>query len=1140
MGRYTLTINGPDGPFIIPQPVSVTFRKTENMGQSFSAALLKEDDTLAQLVLGRQVILNRNGVEKTAGYISKRNLTGSPVTIDCLSNETLLSRMVCPRDWKIKEQDLADVARDLLMGWDVRTFNTQAQWQAAALTNIDTTTVPGKAMLSKTVQGAYQLHGTLRLVIDFGQTVERFEALRWSEDAGEQTRVRAQFETSPDGVTWSAISEELSSVYPDTDGVWLSGQGRYLRITMHLYTDNNYEPNPSGVAQGYTPILNGLEVIARVTPKTVITAGNIPASTGVTVKGFEFSRTNHLRILQDLCEEYKYIFAVNGDLQLSLGETLGQDKSDAITFMRTQNMNLQTFNDSADAIENVVLCLGSGSGSAQLQVTLRDESSIAAYGGERPGIFEDSSCETIEALTEKGQEYLNSVSKPAGEYVVAEVPVWELPEDVGCGDTVTVFDPIYEVLTTARITDEQRTYDRSGEKVSFGLNHSLDNIIEQIIRRVAVSRTPARDTALSAPGDITIKPGYQAIAISWTGCPGADSYVLEHSADGQAWSTLARPTERSYYHGSLAVGSTHYYRVRAVRNNVVSEASEAVSATLASIPAEDVARDTEAPAKPVGLAAVASLEAVRGGGSQLHVELSWTANTEDDLREYLVRRSEDGGATWITLAPVTRSAAKAQDYNGIKETTTYQYQVAAVDTSDNISAWSDAKSVLTPSNTTPPAVPANLKVSGALKKIIASWQGSGAVDLDGFEVYASTQPGFVPDTINKTNMVYRGRAEVCSFDGAASVTYYVRVRAYTTSNVYSEPCAEQSAQCAQLDVEHDIADAAIDLATKVRGLLSNANLAQITDPALLAAEIIKAGMLAPGSIDKAELIVGEVIAAAHLAAGAVTAEKIAANAVTAGTIDAEAVTAREIKGETITGDKLVADTITGDKIKAKEITGAHIDVDTLTANSISTEVLTLSNAVIIPTNGDVFHTPMAIQLLYNSNPGGIVLGGLEAVGKYASVGTYKYKPYVKREEYYAKNGEMKYLSIWSIFAYIAEFTVSFTSPRVDYYTHQPSPAPAVGTSVSNGFGGRLRIRNDTTGAIWTVLEYETTSDSSITDLGARLRCDSMVGITPDGDYTALLEIKPLNVGNLDIKTMVSQGCSVDIKCNDISIIVPTD
>ncbi len=65
-------------------------------------------------------------------------------------------------------------------------------------------------------------------------------------------------------------------------------------------------------------------------------------------------------------------------------------------------MNVQRLSDNADEIRNIVTCLGAGSGLAQLQVVLRDEESIAAYG-ELPGVFQDASCETIEDLTAAGR-----------------------------------------------------------------------------------------------------------------------------------------------------------------------------------------------------------------------------------------------------------------------------------------------------------------------------------------------------------------------------------------------------------------------------------------------------------------------------------------------------------------------------------------------------------------------------------------------------------------------------------------------------------------------------------------------------------------------------------------------------------------
>jgi hypothetical protein len=207
-----------------------------------------------------------------------------------------------------------------------------------------------------------------------------------------------------------------------------------------------------------------------------------------------------------------------------------------------------------------------------------------------------------------------------------------------------------------------------------------------------------------------------------------------------------------------------------------------------------------------------------------------------------------------------------------------------------------------------------------------------------------------------------------------------------------------SATCPQLDVDKDIADASIDLATKIKGLLPNANLDQITDPTKLADAIISAAKLATGAVgsDKladsavisskiaedavdltkhvsgllpganlaqitdaaklADLIVtnaklaGGIDAKTKLAALSIVAELIASDAIVsrhilAGSIitdklAAEAVTAAKIKGGTITGDKIAGATITGDLIAGLSIAAGHLAAGAVIADKIGANAVT--------------------------------------------------------------------------------------------------------------------------------------------------------------------------------------------------------
>jgi glucose/arabinose dehydrogenase/PKD repeat protein len=92
-------------------------------------------------------------------------------------------------------------------------------------------------------------------------------------------------------------------------------------------------------------------------------------------------------------------------------------------------------------------------------------------------------------------------------------------------------------------------------------------------------------------------------------------------------------------------------------------------------------------------------------------------------------------------------------------------------------------------DTTPPSAPGNLKATGAIGKVLLSWEAStDNTGVTGYEVYRSTTPGFTPSSANRiatpTGTSYT--------DTAAAGTYYYRVRATDAAGNLSNSSAEAS------------------------------------------------------------------------------------------------------------------------------------------------------------------------------------------------------------------------------------------------------------------------------------------------------------------------------------------------------------
>jgi subtilisin family serine protease len=181
----------------------------------------------------------------------------------------------------------------------------------------------------------------------------------------------------------------------------------------------------------------------------------------------------------------------------------------------------------------------------------------------------------------------------------------------------------------------------------------------------AVSVIPV--TRPSAPRSVIATSADSAIRLSWAapssngGAPITD-YRVQRSADGgRTWWTVADGVSsvRRAAVGGLTNGRRYYFRV-AARNRVgVGPWSRAVSAIPATRPS-----------------APRALTAAGGDGV---VSLTWTAPSSNGgaaITDYVIQRSTNGGATWVTVADgisIARSATVRDLTNG----QLYHFRVAA-------------------------------------------------------------------------------------------------------------------------------------------------------------------------------------------------------------------------------------------------------------------------------------------------------------------------------------------------------------------------------------------------------------------------------------------------------------------------------
>ena len=188
------------------------------------------------------------------------------------------------------------------------------------------------------------------------------------------------------------------------------------------------------------------------------------------------------------------------------------------------------------------------------------------------------------------------------------------------------------------------------------------------------------EAGATTPADVPAPPtglaaramGTSQIDLSWrapsnTGGAAILGYRVEVSSDGGAnWRILTRHTQSTsttYSHRNLEPATTRHYRVSAINLAGVGRAS-------------NVARATTEAAVP---GAPRTLTARADGTSE--IDLSWRAPSTDGgarITGHRIEVSDDGGVTWNTLVPNTRSGGTSYSHTGLSPASTRHYRVSAI------------------------------------------------------------------------------------------------------------------------------------------------------------------------------------------------------------------------------------------------------------------------------------------------------------------------------------------------------------------------------------------------------------------------------------------------------------------------------
>jgi chitodextrinase len=295
------------------------------------------------------------------------------------------------------------------------------------------------------------------------------------------------------------------------------------------------------------------------------------------------------------------------------------------------------------------------------------------------------------------------------------------------------------------------TYQDTGVSPSTTYSYNVDavdatgNVSSPSAAAIVATPSTPDTTAPTTPTGLTanaVSPSQ--INLSWSAS--TDNLAVTGyrvTRNGTLLTTLGNVT--AYQDTGLGAATTYSYRVRALdAAGNVSGQSTAASATTPAAP------DTTAPTRPTGLTATAI--------SSSRIGLSWSASTDNvAVTGYRVYRN---GVFLVAVGNVT-----SYESTGLAASTTYSYNVDAIDAAGNASGTSTAA----PANTLAP------------NTATLAWDAVTAPNLGGYRIYYGTAPGIYLQPVGQG--LDAGKVTTYTVTGLGSgIRYHFAVTAYDSSN----------------------------------------------------------------------------------------------------------------------------------------------------------------------------------------------------------------------------------------------------------------------------------------------------------------------------------------------------------------------
>jgi len=339
---------------VLPDAFDARYSRRPLSATEVSVSVPRDSPGLEHAVRGNLIEVWRGQTLEASGRLELRDVSGGTITLTAYTEEILLkdSRLPAAYGAVFSGMDAADVIRACLDGWAVRRIKAASEWAVdVGKANVQAIDAGGGTLwLTRDGSGKYERAGYAYYRFNSSDfpNFKSWDRIRWASDYPPDglvyTTIQYRFGTSGTWlptITWPSDGDPPQTltgergVLPDELGLDLGGATNpILEVRCNLYSDDqDSKEEGETTTSGTSPRFYALEVVART--HGVLTAGSIPASTGVTMQAVNADAVTAFDVIRDACEQASLDFQVVQG-QLTAAQAFGLSLTSVVNLVTSE------------------------------------------------------------------------------------------------------------------------------------------------------------------------------------------------------------------------------------------------------------------------------------------------------------------------------------------------------------------------------------------------------------------------------------------------------------------------------------------------------------------------------------------------------------------------------------------------------------------------------------------------------------------------------------------------------------------------------------------------------------------------------------------------------------------------------------